>query len=178
MVQWRQDALVILALALAALLLAASAAQAAFPGANGRLALNFQPVQDTDRAAGWTMNANGTDQRNVVPTQTLPNASGLPLRNVRSALRYSPDGRRVVYTWFPNSGTCTDPIPGRPTQLRIANADGTGVRDLTQILCGSALNGAVTLRNEDAAPGWSPDGARVVFASRRRCLQQRDPQCM
>src|SRR4051794_24690266 len=181
MVQRRQNALVILALALAALLLAASAAQAAFPGANGRISLTYSLNNFLELPAGMTMNANGTDQKKIVPTVFVDPSGGGPARHVDSPLRFSPDGRRVVYSWFPFSGACLE-VAGwffvRPPLRRIGNADGTGVRDLTPITCGSAINGSITLRNEDANPAWSPDGARVVFSSRRRCIQQRDPDCM
>src|SRR3954469_1652384 len=181
MVQRRQNALVILALALAALLLGASGARAAFPGANGRISLTYSLNNFLELPAGMTMNAKGTDQQKIVPTVFVDPSGAGPARHVDSPLRFSPDGRRVVYSWFPFSGACLE-VAGsffdRPSQLRIANADGTGVRDLTPITCGSAINGSITLRNEDANPAWSPDGARVVFSSRRRCIQQRDPDCM
>src|SRR4051812_39457667 len=170
MVQWRQNALVILALALAALLLAASAAQAAFPGSNGRLALQHFPANFDINGEGWTINPNGSDVRTIVPT-TAP--TGLVL-DVKSPVRFSPNGQRVVYSWMPGLCGARD---HRGMILRIANTDGTGVRNLTQNLCGTALNGAVTIVNDDLAPGFSPDGARVVFSSRRGCLKQRDPQC-
>src|SRR4051812_12683819 len=177
----RQTALVTLTCALAALLLGASGAQAAFPGANGRISLTYSLNNFLELPAGMTMNANGTDQKKIVPTVFVDPSGGGPARHVDSPLRFSPDGRRVVYSWFPFSGACLE-VAGsffdRPSQLRIANADGTGVRDLTSITCGSAINGSITLRNEDANPAWSPDGARVVFSSRRRCIQQRDPDCM
>src|SRR3954447_2597062 len=176
----RQTALVTLTCALAALLLGASGAQAAFPGANGRISLTYSLNNFLELPAGMTMNANGTDQQKIVPTVFVDPSGAGPARHVDSPLRFSPDGRRVVYSWFPFSGACLEvagSVLDRPSQLRIANADGTGVRDLTPITCGSAINGSITLRNDDANPAWSPDGARVVFSSRRRCIQQRDPQC-
>jgi hypothetical protein len=166
-------------LALIVLALFAAPAQAAFPGANGRLSLNHNLVNFGQSPAGWTMNANGTDQREIVAAPPVNGpGSGGPTRHVASALRFSPNGRQVVYSWFPFAGTCVQfNGPDQPTQLVIANVDGTGARNLTQLLCGSAVNGSITLRNDDIDPAWSPDGARVVFTSRRRCIQQRDPQC-
>src|SRR3954454_24921133 len=177
MVRRRTPPFVMVALTLAALLLAASSAHAAFPGSNGRISLTHSLNNYFEIPSGWTMNANGTDQRTIAEATFVDPSGGGPAREVQSALRFSPDGRRVVYSWFPFTSSCVTFRLGQPTQLRIANADGTGVRDLTQPVCGSALNGAVTLRNDDAEPAWSPDSARIVFSSRRRCIQQRDPDC-
>src|SRR3954447_7689562 len=177
MVRRRTPPFVMVALTLAALLLAASSAHAAFPGSNGRISLTHSLNNYFEIPSGWTMNANGTDQRTIAAATFVDPSGGGPAREVQSALRFSPDGRRVVYSWFPFTSSCVTFRLGQPTQLRIANADGTGVRDLTQPVCGSALNGAVTLRNNDADPAWSPDSARIVFSSRRRCIQQRDPDC-
>src|SRR4051794_21800944 len=167
---------VVLSAVVLLLLVVVGSAQAAFPGANGRLSLTNSRSNFFENPSGWTMNANGTDQRTIVPA-TFVSPGGGPMRQVNSALRFSPDGQHVVYSWFPFTTACTNSPGSVPTQLRIANLDGTGVRDLTPILCGSAVNGSITLRNDDANPAWSPDGARVVFSSRRRCIQQRDPQC-
>src|SRR2546423_4422454 len=174
----RRGATVGLALILA-LVVGAAPAQAAFPGANGRLSLNYSLGNFGQSPAGWTMNANGTDQRQIVaaPFVAGPGAGG-PTRHVASALRFSPDGQHVVYSWYPFAGACVQfNGPAQPTQLVIANVDGTGARNLTQLVCGSAINGSITLRYDAADPAWSPDGTRVVFTSRRACIKQRDPQC-
>src|SRR4051794_10298740 len=93
--------LVTLTFALAALLLGASGAQAAFPGSNGRLALqHFLTPNFGINGEGWTINANGSDVRTIVP-RTAP--TGLVL-DVQSPVRFSPDGQRVVYSWMP--GQC------------------------------------------------------------------------
>ena len=165
----RKTALLTIAVAIAGLLLGAAAAQAAFPGSNGRLALEHFPANFL-KGEGWTINPNGSDVRTIVPT-TAP--TGL-LLEVMSPVRFSPDGQRVVYSWMPGQCGARD---HRGMILRVANADGTGVRSITQNLCGTALNGAITNVNDDLYPSFSPDGTRVVFQSRRGCLKARDPRC-
>jgi Tol biopolymer transport system component len=58
--------------------------------------------------------------------------------------RLSPDGSKIVYT-SDRSG---------PTQIWLANADGSGATQLTSL--GGSLN---------SGPHWSPDGQRIVFLS-------------
>jgi Tol biopolymer transport system component len=54
------------------------------------------------------------------------------------AARFAPDGRRIAYTWTNEDGSA---------ELRVVNADGTGVR---------------TLQRGGEAHGWSPDGNHVL----------------
>src|SRR3954453_15989867 len=166
----RRATIISLALTIVALILSSAPAQAAFPGSNGRLALHYQPANFGINGEAWTINSNGSDVRTIVP---IVNPNGLTL-DVKSPVRYSPDGTKVVYSWMPGLCGARD---HRGMILRIANADGTGVRNLTQNLCGTALNGAITNVNDDLYPSFSPDGSRVVFQSRRGCLKQQDPRC-
>src|SRR4051794_13263195 len=137
--------------ALLALLILASAsvpAHAAFPGQNGRLALGgFRtPIS--------TINANGTELR-TVPV-TLP-----ALTSVSSRPRWSPDGTKLVFATneHPNGCIFQDGVSG--DNIRVANADGTGLRNVTPPTC---ISGAGV---HDREPDWSPDGSRIVFTSNR-----------
>jgi Tol biopolymer transport system component len=61
----------------------------------------------------------------------------------------SPDGTQVAYVWT----SSTSPSSG--SQIRVANADGTGVRVLASFLtpCYTFIS-----------PTWSPDGQTILFA--------------
>ena len=56
---------------------------------------------------------------------------------------WSPDGRQLVGSCYPGSGT---------SQICILNRDGTGIRYLTSDLSATGFE-----------PSWSPDGNRIVF---------------
>src|SRR5690348_379243 len=85
---------------LAALALAAPA-QAAYPGANGKLAF----VRDNQI---WTMNSDGSGQQQLTNDPT-PSTSP----------QWSPDGSKILYARGDVCTTCTQ-------ELRVMNADGTG----------------------------------------------------
>jgi Tol biopolymer transport system component len=81
------------------------------------------------------VNTDGTDFRLITP----PNFNG------DGGLSWSPDGRWIVFN-RPGSGN-----------LYVVHPNGTGLRQL-------ALPGAGRGRAHAFAPGWSPDGARLVFS--------------
>jgi len=97
-------------------------------------------------------------------------ADGTHLRTICRANRcggsvegpaWSPDGRRLVFSNSPFGMGLVSP----PSAIWIANADGSGIRKLTQRGCdlkkqerhGCAL---------DAAPTWSPNGSLIAFSHR------------
>jgi TolB protein len=120
----------------ASLLVLAGSAQAAFPGANGKIAFA------SHRDGNWeiyVMNPDGSGQTrltNNAATDTAPD--------------WSPDGRKIAFMSTrddPNpeclSGYCTNTI-------YVMNPDGTGQTRLTT-------------RNS-WFPAWSPDGKKIVFS--------------
>jgi TolB protein len=64
---------------------------------------------------------------------------------------WSPDGRRIVFTSHP---VTDDPLRSNLAEVYVINMDGTGLTRLT-------FNG-----EEERAPSWSPDGARIVYMCR------------
>jgi Tol biopolymer transport system component len=63
----------------------------------------------------------------------------------------SPDGTKIAYTWAPYVGlTCK----GCASEIRVANADGTGMQALT-------TPGDCTF---DDSPSWSPDGQTILYS--------------
>jgi hypothetical protein len=85
----------------------------------------------------YTMNPDGTDVRNLTPTSTLH--EGDP--------DWSPDSSKIVYSATTGSNLAD--------QIRVMNADGTGVTELTPGGRG------------DQQPVWSPDGTKIAFSSFR-----------
>jgi Tol biopolymer transport system component len=68
-----------------------------------------------------------------------------------SAPSFSPDGSEIAYSWTQFTGlTCK----GCASQIRVANADGTGTRVLTTPQdC-----------TFDNTPSWSPDGTKILYS--------------
>jgi Tol biopolymer transport system component len=89
----------------------------------------------------WSMRPDGSDRRRLTEAPT-----GSHLQP-----RWSPDGRRVVFT---NDRDGDE-------ELYVINADGSGMKAITD----NGLN--------DWDPGWSPDGRKLVFA---RTVGNRQPE--
>jgi len=156
-----------LTLAVVLMLLIAAPAHAAFPGANGKIAV----YQGTDFGDGpfeiVTINSDGTGRTNLTnfpgnapgrpawsPDGTkialngvyVMNADGTNLTRVTdggSSPTWSPDGTKIAFTAPPN--------PDEYADVYVANADGTDPVNLTN-----------SPRNE-SSPAWSPDGATIAF---------------
>jgi len=149
-----------IALAIIALLLAATGTFAQTKRANGRIAF--------DAAGGiWTMNPDGTDQRELTATMKGEQAQ-LP--------SWSPDGNQIAFVkftaglaeiWVMNSEgtnqsrlTTTAPGPSMPAWSadgsRIAFADKTGLWVIKVDGSDKIYLGAFN------SPSWSPDGTHLV----------------
>jgi Tol biopolymer transport system component len=64
---------------------------------------------------------------------------------------WAPDGRRFAFTLFRGHGSST---PSRPTDIYVADANGSRLRRLTR--SGAAF-----------APVWAPNGSAIVYAQRK-----------
>jgi TolB protein len=123
-----------------AVLLFAPAAEAAYPGANGRLAwVNIASTTDTDEEI-FSGNYDGG------PATQLTNNT---VDDDDPA--WSPDGKKIAFSRFNASNTNED--------IWTMNADGTG-----QTLV--AWGGTLTNPPSDLAqPTWSPDGSEIAFTA-------------
>jgi TolB protein len=95
----------------------------------------------------WTMNADGTNKRQVTK---LGAASFAPF--------FTPDGKRII---FCTNYFATD-VRKRNFDLALINVDGTGLERVT-------FN-----ESFDGFPMFSPDGKKLVFASNRNAKAQGD----
>jgi WD40 repeat protein len=127
-------------------------AEAAFPGANGRLAFAVEE---------WRL----PDPCEPVPHGCEPELFSSRIETVLPSGR----GREVLYTFPPGqyvgeSGPVWSPSGRLLTfqqgrQLATLRADGTGLRQLPPLTSG------------DDEPSWSPDGRRLVFVGRTPCCR-------
>ena len=93
----------------------------------------------------WTMNADGSDQRQIT---TLGGANFAPY--------YTPDGRRIIF-----SSNYKNPR-SRNFDLYLINTDGSGMEQIT------------TNPDFDGFPMFSPDGKHLVWASAREGTKDGD----
>ena len=129
---------------LAICLIAASSAQAAFPGRNGRIAFS-----------------DYYSYGNYEIFSIEPNATGLVRLTDNPALdmepAWSPNGRHIAFTSSRDAAdpSCQSQGFNCDLDVYVMNADGSEVRRLTD------------QPGRDSEPAWSPDGKRIVFTSLR-----------
>jgi Tol biopolymer transport system component len=170
---------------LAALVLAATiaspgpqAADAAYPGAVGRIAMAM--LVPGHSAEIWTISPTGTKLRRI-----------LHVRTDAVAPSWSPDGRRLALViggavWRVNGdGQRLARVTGRsvvdpespawaPDGTRIAFAARTSGSNFDIYVCrtdGSGLHRLTRSRLADEHPSWSPDGKRIVFSRAASALR-------
>jgi uncharacterized repeat protein (TIGR01451 family) len=127
------------AMAIAVLGLAPATAQAAFPGANGRIAFSADPDGDGNIDI-YTVNPDGSDVRQ------LTTDSGLDFNPA-----WSPDGQKISF----DRRACFNCAGGIWTM----NADGSGQTQLAYSSSGYPYEN----------PGWSPDGTQIAFTWSEHC---------
>lgn len=122
------------ALAAVTATIAASAAEAAFPGQNGRIAFLGISGGSSDV---YSMNPDGSGVANLTaPRQAL---RGVVTGSIDPA--YSADGNRIAFTRFSSQ-----------YDVFAMNADGSGQVNLTSVAGGEGFD-----------PAYSPDGSKIAF---------------
>ena len=125
---------------------AAPAAQATYPGANGKLL-----VAVADSTSGydiWTMNPDGTGATNLTNTPGVDERDG----------SWSPDGTKIAFYIYP--------------RLWTMNADGTNRTDVTPDVSGAPFYSAHV---QPTSVAWSPDGTRIAFTNQDGCAPNHSP---
>jgi dipeptidyl aminopeptidase/acylaminoacyl peptidase len=89
----------------------------------------------------WIMNADGTGAKPILPANALTGS-----QHDLSAVRWSPDGKMIAFN-------CGSPTNTDVSHICVMNADGTGIRQLTD-------ESDAWFENDLA---WSPDSTRIAF---------------
>jgi TolB protein len=124
----------------AAALLCAGSAQAAFPGANGRIAYAVEDYPTLSDAAGYYRIAS------ILPDGSDPRSIG---GSASGPVAFSPDGRRVVYVDGYDERIWVAPASGRGRSRRLKRFPDVG-----------------PVYSYARSPDWSPSGRRIVFQRR------------
>ncbi len=99
-------------------------------------------MESANGNAGWQLYNTDTDGNNLVRISRRKGPFADP--------NYSPDGRQIVYSAFPEGYDGSDE---KMLEIHVANADGSNERRLTFD------------EYEDHDPSWSPDGSEIAFSS-------------
>jgi Tol biopolymer transport system component len=129
------------AISLGVLATGVSPALGAFPGDNGKIA--FARFGDDGEPDIWTMSPDGSNQVNLTASSEGEDFGP----------NWRADGKKIAFTSdreTPTNPTVPD-IGGPDFEIFVMDADGSNQRQITF----NAL--------DDEAPGWSPDGKRIVF---------------
>lgn len=117
------------------------------PGTNGKIAFRryFDPNQT--KSAVFTLNADGTDVRQITDPPTGTNDDQAD---------WSPSGARLVFS--------RNPVDG-PLWLMVVNADGSGTQRVTPVCQKKPAPNRVPVGCEDASEAsFAPDGRHVTYA--------------
>jgi len=123
-----------------------AAAMATTPGGNGQIAFRRWLNDETSRSALYTINADGTGVRRIVPR----------LRRAHDDQPdWSPDGRLLAFSRFPDDG---------PAWINVVKGDGTGLRRVTPRCTRKPAPNRVPRGCEDAANvSFTPDGGHLLY---------------
>jgi len=162
----------------AALGLAASSAQAAFPGKNGKIAYRKYSVypdpipcptnpdnpncNNFTRGDIWAMNPKGSGDTDLTNSTGTADGGGDGYPQP-SDPAFSPDGTKIAYEG-PDSPYDSANYCGRSTDIFVMNADGSGRQNITNTFAPPDLNtcGFDPLQAE-RDPAFSADGTKVAY---------------
>lgn len=120
-----------------------ASADAAWSPDGSRIAFDADRGDPGSKQGIYTMNSHGSEVRRIT---TLPHGYEFDL-----APRYSPDGKRLVFTRYRGKGCPQSFCPSEKAALFVVGVDGSGLRRLTSF--------AIHAGDAD----WSPDGTRIAF---------------